>query len=350
MVRLVVLITGIIFFSSSISAQTTIDGGNVSGIWTQADSPYLIYDEITIPNDSTLTIEPGVVVEFQGHYALLVQGRLLAVGTENDTILFTVNDTSGFSDPDTNLGGWYGIRFIDTPLTNDSSKIVYCKLQYGKAVADVWHLNAGGAICAIQFGKVLISNSLLTHNIAGGLESEVPSGGAVHLAWSNVKFVETTFSYNYAHNGGALQCHESDLTFIDCMIAYNTARQTGGISSDGNSNVTLLNCSLLSNHSQGLGGGIRLGDNSLNILENVTISGNTAEWGAGIGASSCELQLNNCTFTENISSTQGGGIAIDNSNLKVENSTFSQNSAISGGGSMPIRVICKSIVVYLMEI
>ena len=332
MVKRHIIITGLILFTSHVSAQTTIEGGDVSGIWTLANSPYLIFDEVTIPNDSTLSIEPGVLVEFQGHYALHVQGRLLALGTESDTILFTVNDTTGFNDPDTNLGGWNGIRFIDTPLTNDSSKIVYCKLQYGKAVADVWHLNAGGAICAIHFGKLLISNSLLTHNLAGGRESDSPSGGAVHLAWADVRFVKTTSSYNYAYNGGAMHCHESSPTFIDCIIVHNTAVQSGGIAIDGECQVTLLNCSLLSNRSQNLGGGILFGGNSVGTLENVTISGNTANWGAGIGASSCELLLNNCTITENISSGLGGGIAADNTLLNIENSTFIQNSAGTGGG------------------
>ena len=54
------------------------------------DSPYYIQGDITIPNDSTLTIEAGVLVEFQGHYALNVQGQLLAIGTDTNIITFTV--------------------------------------------------------------------------------------------------------------------------------------------------------------------------------------------------------------------------------------------------------------------
>ena len=72
-----------------LQAQTSIPAGNVSGTWTLAGSPYQINGEITIPNASTLTIEPGVLVEFQGHYKLNVQGRLLAVATVADTITFS---------------------------------------------------------------------------------------------------------------------------------------------------------------------------------------------------------------------------------------------------------------------
>ncbi len=66
---------------------TEIPAGDVSGTWTKAFSPYHINGEITIPNDSTLTIEPGVEVVFTGHYKFNVQGRLLAIGTETDTIV-----------------------------------------------------------------------------------------------------------------------------------------------------------------------------------------------------------------------------------------------------------------------
>ena len=48
------------------NAQTSIPGGNVSGFWALAGSPYYIQGSIVIPNDSTLTIEPGVTVNFQG--------------------------------------------------------------------------------------------------------------------------------------------------------------------------------------------------------------------------------------------------------------------------------------------
>jgi hypothetical protein len=115
--------------------KTVIPPGDVSGTWALGGSPYEIQGEITIPDGLTLTIEPGVLVEFQGHYKFIVEGRLLAVGTETDTIVFTINDTTGFSIPDTSLGGWHGIRFNWTSPANDSSKIIYCKLQYGKAVS-----------------------------------------------------------------------------------------------------------------------------------------------------------------------------------------------------------------------
>ena len=110
-------------------AQTVIPPGDVSGTWTLGGSPYEIQGEITIPFLETLTIEPGVLVEFQGHYKFIIEGRLLAVGTETNTITFTINYTTGFRNNETKEGAWNGIRFSWTSPANDSSKIVYCKFQ-----------------------------------------------------------------------------------------------------------------------------------------------------------------------------------------------------------------------------
>ncbi len=100
MVRIFCIIVSFILLITGLFAQTVIDGGDINGLWTKAQSPYQINGDITIPIDSTLRIEPGVIIEFQGHYSLEVQGQLLAIGTEIDTILFTVKDTTGFSDRD----------------------------------------------------------------------------------------------------------------------------------------------------------------------------------------------------------------------------------------------------------
>src|SRR3972149_12202018 len=72
----------IFFFSLCIHSfsQTSIPAGNVSGTWNLAGSPYQIQGSIQIPDGQTLTIDPGVTVDFQGTYKLNVQGRLLAIG------------------------------------------------------------------------------------------------------------------------------------------------------------------------------------------------------------------------------------------------------------------------------
>ncbi len=333
MVRILTTFIYITFLVSAAISQTTIPASFVSGQWTKANSPYLIEGEITIPNDSTLIIDPGVVLEFQGHYALQVQGRLLAVGTVSDTILFTVKDTTGFSELDTTRGGWFGIRFSDTPLTNDSSKIEYCKLQYGKAVADIWSLNAGGALCVLNFGKLSVSNCRFEYNIAGGRESDSPSGGAVHLGWSDVRFKETVFAHNQAHIGGAIHYHGSDPIFTNCTFSDNRATTSGAVSVTQNCKTTMTNCSFLNNQAEDQGGGITFWNGSVSILNNVIFSGNRAEWGGGFCAYYCDLEIKNSIFTANAATGFGGGVWTDSCDIIVDNCQFKDNSGgIWAGG------------------
>ena len=99
-----ILAAVLLFVAANSFPQTNISPGEVYGSWGASGSPYLIQGDITIPNDSTLTIE-------------------LAVGNASQNITFTINDTSGFYNPEITQGGWNGIQFKDTPPENDTSKI-----------------------------------------------------------------------------------------------------------------------------------------------------------------------------------------------------------------------------------
>jgi len=334
-VLLISIYFSILFFTSiSGFSQTTIPGGDVSGVWDISGSPYQVEGDITIPDTETLTIDPGVTVEFQGHYALFVMGRLLAVGTAVDTILFTVNDTTGFHNPDTTLGGWYGIKIADTPEQNDSSKIIYCKLQYGKAVAPVWWLNAGGAICIVHFSKVRISNCLITHNIAGGPVSDLPAGGGIHLAWADVVITDNTISYNRAVAGGAIQIHDSHPVFSNNLFLGNMAQEGAGISAGDLSNIEFNGDSFINNISPDHGGGIMCWNPINWSFNDVTFSGNEADWGAGLGLSGGNVVLNNCLFENNKASGIGGGIAADFCELIINNTIFSNDSSDNLSGAI----------------
>src|ERR1035437_10187555 len=118
------LILGLHFSNFNLFSQTTINAGNVMGHWPLSGSPYLVKGDITVKQDTFLLIDPGVIVNFQGHYKLKVLGRLLASGTSTDTIVFTASNANT---------GWFGIRFEATVINRDSSIFQFCKVQYGKA-------------------------------------------------------------------------------------------------------------------------------------------------------------------------------------------------------------------------
>lgn len=251
-----------------LSAEGThVPGGDVSGTWLLTGSPYYIDGEIAIPPGNTLTIEPGVDVIFTGHYKFNVQGQLLAVGTREDSILFTAQDAET---------GWHGLRFTGEYGWDDSSKIVYCKLKYGKAIGEE---NNGGAILVDGFDKLLISNCLFTHNGASG--GEYPGGAAIALFSSSPIIANNIISHNSVVGGcgGGINIYESHPILIENVIFNNRAMAGAGILCNGGSNAILINNTITRNVSEnGGGGGLTCGDNSDPIAVNTIIYGNTASW------------------------------------------------------------------------
>jgi hypothetical protein len=104
------------------AAQTTINANTpLSGILDKTSSPYYIKGNIYVPKDSTLIIEAGVQMRFDGKYQMSVYGKIKALGAEGDTIMFYPLDTNN---------RWKGIRFFGQGTINDSATFKYCKFQY----------------------------------------------------------------------------------------------------------------------------------------------------------------------------------------------------------------------------
>ena len=137
----------------------------------------MVIGDLTIPDGEALTIEPGTYIEFQDLYSFNIQGCLLAVGTEQDTIIFTATNT------------WHGIQFNETPATNDSSKIVYCKLRFVSP-----DNTSRGAATVTNFSKLLISHCLISDN-----NLEYISGGGISCVDNSNPIIE----YNIIHNNSS---------------------------------------------------------------------------------------------------------------------------------------------------
>src|ERR1035437_5774060 len=169
------LYTLLVIVNINCFASTSVPGGIVNGTWTLAGSPYNVQGSIQIVNGDSLIIQPGVTVNFQGAYKFLILGKLKAIGTVTDTITFTAaNHTTG----------WRGIRFDNTSITNDTSRIKYCKVQYGKATGTSPD-DMGGAFYFNNFSKALISKCLIS-NCASNF-----NGGGIYCISSS-----PTISYN----------------------------------------------------------------------------------------------------------------------------------------------------------
>ncbi len=321
MKKIFLIIAAIILMYSFSSAQTIIPAGNVSGTWTFAGSPYLIQGAIMIPNGSTLTIQPGVTVNFQGAYKLHVQGRLLAIGTVADTITFTATDTTI---------GWRGIRYDNTPATNDTSKFIYCKLQYGKATAASPYDN-GGAFYFNNSSKVIITNCRISNCMAN------TSGGGIYCTGSSPIITHNTIYHNKASNGGGIDCeYNSNPTISNNTISNNTAfglGYSGGGIDCFQSSPIISNNIISYNSASYSGGGINCYLNYSAITNN-TISSNSAFYsGGGIECGTASSPNISNNIISNNTANYGGGMdcGSNSSNPSISNNTISNNNADKGG-------------------
>jgi len=334
------------------TGQTIVPGGTVSGTWTLAGSPYQVQGSIMIPNDSLLIVEPGVTVNFNGIYKLLVLGRLNAIGTITDTIVFTTSDTAI---------GWRGIRFDNTTSNNDSSILQYCKLTYGKAFSGAPD-NNGGALYYNNFSKSRIQNCRISFNVANA------SGGGIYCNNSSPLILNCTITNNHAVYGGGIYCINSNNQLIQGnIVSYNSANfgvggvfmSSGssliynneisynfgrGIQSSGNHTINGNNVSYNITYLNSGGGGISCsGGTTINNTVSYNLSGEASgiscsNSGGGIGSialvSGNIIHNNIATYTASgPSSSGGGGMYCYGNNVVVEKNIIVNNqSGACGGG------------------
>jgi hypothetical protein len=113
-------------------AVTTVPGGNLanSTIWSTAGGPYRLTGNLTIPAGITLTIEPGATVFCDPSVGFVVNGRLVAQGSELARIRFTR--------PPGATSSWAGFQFLNT---HESNVVAYADIEYADARANVIYLS-----------------------------------------------------------------------------------------------------------------------------------------------------------------------------------------------------------------
>ncbi|MCK4694239.1 MAG: S8 family serine peptidase, partial [Candidatus Cloacimonetes bacterium] len=228
---LLLLPSSVIEVSGHITEDTTWDVDTVK-----------VVGDIFVDDAVTLTINPGVYVEFQGYYKIDVQGTLIAEGTNPENITFTIADTTGFSNFETTDGSWNGITFDETPETNDASILNYCTINYCKSLSYTLR-HAGAALYFNNYSDVIISNCIIEFHLAysgGGIacinnsspyigynlidgNTATYQGGGIYCDLNSSPLIEHNFIYsNQAYQGGAIYCSGSSSLIYGNVIQYNT--------------------------------------------------------------------------------------------------------------------------------
>lgn len=243
--------------------QATEVCGSVSGVWDTTGSPYMVNCDVTVPSGQTLEIRPGVQVLFTGHYKFNVNGNLQAIGTEQDSIVFT----RAFPTEDSK--GW-GIRFDNA---DPACSLAYC------IIAD-FHARTNGYVLG--------------------------SGGGVYMTQSSPTLIHCTIQDNVAdYDGGGVTCHYGcSPRLTDCTIENNSAiGDAGGMLFHTNCNPVVTRCSVRSNTATGTaGGGGVFNAQSTVTMNNCTVFGNRATSGDGGGVETRNggsTYLDNCVVWNN---------------------------------------------------
>ena len=292
--KLLILLILSSFFAQ---AQTIEVSGLQSGTWL-ADTVFVTGN---VKVKDSLRILPGTTVLFDNYYCIKVGNgaSLIASGEENDSILFTVADTTGFHVFNMGFGSWNGIRLEKAgPCRFD-----YCRFQYGKAALD--DDQDGGAFRIYGSDSVNISHSTLFCNFSR------QHGGAMNAKDSKVTISSCKIYNNQTHTeldsvyymyGGGLRFLKCKVDIINTDFRYNIGLSTiGGALSLDSCAVNIDRCRF--EHNYGINGG------GLYLIR-------SKDW---------ECSITNSLFANNVSGHFAGGLAISDSSPMISNLSVVNN-------------------------
>ncbi|RJP74670.1 MAG: T9SS C-terminal target domain-containing protein [Candidatus Zixiibacteriota bacterium] len=292
----------------TLHAETLVPGGEVSGCWSLDGSPYIVQGEVIVAPGDTLTIAPGVQVRFTGNYKFRVQGRLVAQGTQTDSILFTRHYP-------TEESRWRGLRFEQADST---SILEYCRIEWSYKTSDLYLEVLGGGVFIdgtmnVRHCRI---NDNSTHN-----QYHNGGGGGIFFYFYSTGIVE------YCHvvgneadgDGGIVVCGHGPVIIRYNVIEENSALSTGGVNIASLTSATIHDNVIRYNHStlSIWGGGIRLhAVNTVDVHHNLIYGNTTKSRGGGIRISyNNQVRVPyiwNNTVIGNHADSAGGGVYVDN--------------------------------------
>ena len=209
----------------TILTSRTLDKGKVK-----------VLGNILIPEGVTLNILPGVEMEMQGNYEIKVDGNIIARGTRNDSIAFTIADTAGFSNISVSSGGWKGLYL--SGKANDTTTFSFCKFEFVKKSKAIFSINNN----TLNLTKCSFSNNI---------------GSALGF-WFNdekhIKIDKCLFENNINHGSGnfsnwgtAIVGYYANLDVTNSIFSNNVMAKSGAISLANSSSLNLVNCTIINN-------------------------------------------------------------------------------------------------------
>jgi len=233
--------------------------------WTEANSPYRVTGDLTVPAGATLTIEPGVDVVFDADARFQVQGNLNAIGTEADSIRFMKGTAASW-------------RHIE--ITSGATRLAYVRVSDGCpkwSPASQPREELGGAISVWGTTTTLA----LSHCVLCGNRADY-GGGGIAAVEATVRLDDCTIRDNWggAHGGGLKLGAGVNLVASRCLIADNAVGLCGGgvnvtaADSTNPGDVSFVNCTITGNSAR-VGAGVYAEQAAHPVLVNTIVWDNT---------------------------------------------------------------------------
>ena len=375
------------------SAMTTVGGLILTNTqWTLAGSPYVVNQSIIIGAGATLTIDPGVVVEFQSSIGMVIGSQpfgsatLIARGTVAQPIIFTANGPGA-------PGAWNQLLFADEAV--DAVVGVDGSYQSGSVLEQCIVEFGGNGTPQVTFQQssprvkdTIIrqsANKGLKADLAGGITAtpklwmtgctieSCATGGVEILNGTGHQVRENTLVNNSGSNALSMAgCDSSEIadnmfqnnagygcSISSCpgaIVARNTAANSSGtgIGVFSSQNAIVTGNRLTTNQSgllvqsctganitdnlisaNGPTGGMYLAGGTSCVVSGNTFSNNAASNGGGLQvyAGSNNVISSNC-FATNTASQTGGGLHVNSGTATVTGCSFASNIAQTKGGGI----------------
>jgi parallel beta-helix repeat protein len=222
------------------------------GTLTMAHSPYRVTCDAFVPEGSTLSIDPGVVIKFEGDYYFTVYGSLSVNGNAGNHVVIT---TKQANPP---RGYWKDITFASTSFGNS---VTYCDIDHGEMVAvdstdavfdhvvfremenyGIYAHNAspvvtncefwGAGLACIAFDSLASSDAMVSRTIVSGAE-----GRGISVNYYSSPVISNCVIFDNGTSG--IHClWRSDPTLINNTITNNGYY---GVFCQWNSSPTVMN-------------------------------------------------------------------------------------------------------------
>lgn len=296
--------------------------GEVTGVWHRTESPIRIRGDVVVPAGETLRIESGVDVLFDVDSRFVVHGRLIAEGTETDSVRFIPGTARE----------WGGINFVD----GGESSMSYVRVSGARVETTSQWAGEGGGV-SVQGDATRLD---LAHCVISGNRADF--GGGIAFVDASGSLRACTIRDNTALFGGGVSIARSDVTLDSCTVVANRSEHTGGGMRAVRSTVALRSCEIVANESAGSAG---LFFENSDVCAEYTLFAHNRSTGVGAAISgaahsglAASLRLTNCTIAENgIEHDESATVRLIDTDFSVTNSILWDNPPYRlEGGSVAI--------------